>query len=97
MPHGAPPVDANARSTAPPSPEAEQPPENQPAPSALEGLKAKLPPELSQDPTADAVIDLVGDVLQEVAKRRAERKAAEAANQGQEPPRGLRRRRPPPE
>ena len=97
MPHGAPPVDANARSTAPPSPEAEQPPENPPAPSALEGLKAKLPPELSQDPTADAVIDLVGDVLQEVAKRRAERKAAEAANPGQEPPRGLRRRRPPPE
>lgn len=96
-PHGAPPVDTNARSTAPPSPEDEQPADTPPAAAALEGLKAKLPPELSQDPTADAVIDLVGGVLQEVAKRRAERKAAEAANPGQEPPRGLRRRRPPAE
>jgi hypothetical protein len=96
QPHGAPPVDANAQSTAPPSPEDGQPPENAPATSALEGLKAKLPPELTQDPTADAVIDLVGDVLQQVAKRRAEKRAAEAANPDQEPPRGgLRRRRPP--
>lgn len=94
LPHGAPPVDANARSTTPPSPDEQPPPAGAAAPAALEGLKAKLPPELSQDPTADAVIDLVGDVLQEVAKRRAERKAAEAANPGQEPPRGLRRRRP---
>ena len=96
LPHGAPPVDANAQLTAPPSGDEPPLPENAPATSALEGLKAKLPPELSQDPTADAVIDLVGDVLQQVAKRRAERRAAEAANPGQEPPRGLRRRRPPP-
>jgi hypothetical protein len=97
MPHGTPPVDANARSTAPPSPEDERPQETPPAATALDGLKAKLPPELSQDPTADAVIDLVGGLLQEVAKRRAERKAAEAANPDQEPPRGPRRRRPLPE
>jgi hypothetical protein len=94
MPHGAPPVDANAQLTTPPSEDEQQPPEKDPATSALEGLKAKLPPELSQDPTADAVIDLVGDVLQQVAKRRAERRAAEAANPNQEPPRGPRRRRP---
>lgn len=96
QPHGAPPVDASAQSTTPPTPEEKQPPEDGPATSALEGIKAQLPPELTQDPTADAVIDLVGDVLQQVAKRRAEKRAAEAANPGQEQPRGgLRRRRPP--
>ena len=97
VPHGEPPVDANARSTKPVSPEDEQPPENAAPPSALEGIKTKLPPELTQDPTADAVIDLVGDVLQEVAKRRAERRAAEPDAPDQAPPRGpARRRRPPP-
>ena len=97
MPHGEPPVDDKARSTAPLPPEDERPPESAAVRSAVEEIKAKLPPELTDDPTADAVIDLVGDVLQQVAKRRAERRAAEAANPEQAPDRGgLRRRRPAP-
>lgn len=78
VPHGEPPVDANARSTRPPSPDDEQQPTTA-TNEKIESLKSKLPPELTKDPTADAVIDLVGGVLEQVAKRRAERKAAEAA------------------
>jgi hypothetical protein len=92
VPHGTPPVDAEARSTSP-APAPDERPQGQ---SPLETITSKLPPDLIKDPTADAVIDLVGGVLEEVAKRRAERKAAEAANPGQAPPPrgGFRRRQP---
>ena len=39
----------------------------------LDQLKGLLPPDISDDPTTDAVIDAVGGLLDEVAKRRAER------------------------
>jgi len=62
-------------------------------------LRSKLPAEVGQDASADAIIDLVGGVLDEVAKRRAERAAANAENPQATPPprRGrLLRRLPPP-
>jgi hypothetical protein len=66
----------------------------------LNDIKSKLPAEISQNPSADAVIDLVGGVLDEVAKRRAERAAAAAENPDAAPPprrgRLLRRLQPPP-
>jgi len=52
----------------------------------IEDIKSRLPAEVRQDPTADAVIDLVGGVLEEVARRRAAREAEAAANPGQAPP-----------
>ena len=39
----------------------------------LDQLKGLLPPDISDDPTTDAVIEAVGGLLDEVAKRRAER------------------------
>jgi hypothetical protein len=83
--------------------EAEPPEEAKPAETTAEKLndiKSKLPAEISQNPSADAVIDLVGGVLDEVAKRRAERAAAAAENPDAAPPprrgRLLRRLQPPP-
>jgi hypothetical protein len=52
----------------------------------LNEIKSRLPAEISQNPSADAVIDLVGGVLDEVAKRRAERAAAAAENPDAAPP-----------
>lgn len=46
----------------------------------LDDLRSKVPSDIVQDPSADAIIDLVGGVLDEVAKRRAERAAANAGN-----------------
>ena len=70
-------------------------------PGKLDGIKLKLPAEITADTTTESVIDLVGGLLGEVAKRRAERQAAEAANPQQavpQPRRGrlLRRLMPPP-
>jgi hypothetical protein len=82
--------------------EAESEEEAKPAESTAEKLndiKSKLPAEISQNPSAEAVIDLVGGVLDEVAKRRAERAAAAAENPDAAPPprrgRLLRRLQPP--
>jgi hypothetical protein len=70
------------------------------AASRVDAIKSKLPEELRQDPTADAVIDLVGGILEEVAKRRAAREAEATKNPGAQPPprRGglLRRQQPQP-
>lgn len=57
----------------------------------FDDLKAKLPGDVANDPSAAAVIDLVGGVLDEVAKRRAERAAANAENPQAAPPPGPRR------
>lgn len=86
LPHGTPPVDSSARSTAPPPDQ--DPDQDSARPSPLETITSKIPRDLIKDPTADAVIDLVGGVLEEVAKRRAERRAAEAAKSDKPPPQG---------
>lgn len=92
------PADAPAPNWVPPKPsesatQAEagselQEKEKPPATTAekLNDIKSKLPAEISQNPSADAVIDLVGGVLDEVAKRRAERAAAAAENPDAAPP-----------
>ena len=104
------PADAPAPNWVPPKPsetqaEAETQSQEQSKPAAstaekLNDIKSKLPAEISQNPSADAVIDLVGGVLDEVAKRRAERAAAAAENPDAAPPprrgRLLRRLQPPP-
>ncbi len=52
----------------------------------LNQLKGMLPPEVSADPTTDAVIDAVGGLLDEVARRRAARKQEEANGAKNQPP-----------
>lgn len=95
-----------AKKPAADTPEAKSEPGEQAKPAEttaekIDRIKSKLPAEISENPSADAVIDLVGGVLEEVAKRRAERAAAAAENPEAAPPprrgRLLRRLQAPPQ
>jgi hypothetical protein len=94
------PADAPAPNWVPPQKSGEDAKPAETTAEKLNDIKSKLPAEISQNPSADAVIDLVGGVLDEVAKRRAERAAAAAENPDAAPPprrgRLLRRIQPPP-